>query len=176
MEIISRKKAKELGLQFYYTGKMCCKGHDSKRYVSDYKCVECQHDMYRKRYYETAYYEKYKEENKEFILERQRFHYSKNKETILKRRRENNHTKIENNRKRKIRIKKQTPSWYEKNAIQELYRRRKELSIEHGIEYHVDHIIPINHPLVCGLHCLDNLQIIEANDNMRKSNSFSINN
>ena len=36
----------------------------------------------------------------------------------------------------------------------------------------VDHIVPINHPLVCGLHTEDNLQIVTANYNHFKSNYF----
>lgn len=39
-------------------------------------------------------------------------------------------------------------------------------------KFHVDHIIPLQHELVCGLHVENNLQIISAERNMRKNNSF----
>ena len=40
------------------------------------------------------------------------------------------------------------------------------------VKYSVDHIIPIQHELVCGLHVEHNLQIIPLIDNIRKHNKF----
>lgn len=38
---ITRRRARETGKLFYYTGKPCRHGHDSQRYVSSSRCVEC---------------------------------------------------------------------------------------------------------------------------------------
>lgn len=69
-----------------------------------------------------------------------------------------------------------TPSWavYEQDQIKALYAEAKRLTEETGIEYHVDHIVPLQHPLVCGLHCLDNLQILVGSINLKKSNTFLV--
>jgi len=41
-----------------------------------------------------------------------------------------------------------------------------------GIQYHVDHIIPLQGENVCGLHIAANLRVIPARDNLAKSNKL----
>jgi 5-methylcytosine-specific restriction endonuclease McrA len=71
-------------------------------------------------------------------------------------------------RQRKVQIR--TPSWSDKSEIYRIYRESQQLTLSTGVQHHVDHIIPINSDLVCGLHTEANLQIITAEENMRKSN------
>lgn len=42
-----------------------------------------------------------------------------------------------------------------------------------GIEWHVDHIIPLQSKQVCGLHIWSNLQVIPKQINLRKGNKFT---
>ena len=43
-----------------------------------------------------------------------------------------------------------------------------------GIEWHVDHIIPLRGKLVCGLHIWNNFAVIPKVNNLRKGNYHSI--
>lgn len=68
---------------------------------------------------------------------------------------------------------KATPPWLNdehKKLIEIIYKQRYELSLEKGIIYHVDHIIPLISKNVCGLHVPWNLQIISAVENLQKGN------
>ena len=67
-----------------------------------------------------------------------------------------------------------TPSWSETKAIEELYTKARDLRESTGHEYHVDHIIPLNGERVSGLHVLANLQVLRAEENLSKSNTFVI--
>ena len=42
LQIISQEKAKELGMEFYFTGEECENGHINERYVENGECVECE--------------------------------------------------------------------------------------------------------------------------------------
>lgn len=42
----------------------------------------------------------------------------------------------------------------------------------HETKGEVDHIVPISHPLVCGLHTEDNMQVVHMHYNNFKSNYF----
>lgn len=55
------------------------------------------------------------------------------------------------------------PPWVDKTALREIYE-----SAPAG--YHVDHIVPLVHPTVCGLHVPWNLQYLPALENLRKGN------
>lgn len=61
-----------------------------------------------------------------------------------------------------------TPKWADKAEIQSFYDAARLLSKG----WHVDHIVPLVHPLVCGLHCEANLQLIPALENLRKGNNY----
>ena len=66
------------------------------------------------------------------------------------------------------------PAWADKTKIRAMYLKARQLTVETGIKHEVDHIIPSNHPLVCGLHIETNLQILTEDENIKKSNSFEV--
>lgn len=67
-----------------------------------------------------------------------------------------------------------TPLWASLDAVKQIYKRCRELTKETGVRHHVDHEIPLKHPLVCGLHNEFNLRVITAAENHRKKNKFVV--
>ena len=62
------------------------------------------------------------------------------------------------------------PKWTNLEEIDKIYQTARQLTIETGIPHEVDHIVPIRHPLVCGLHVEYNLRVVTAQENNKKSN------
>jgi hypothetical protein len=62
------------------------------------------------------------------------------------------------------------PAWFEKEAVDTVYAEAISRSESEGIPYHVDHIVPVQSKLVCGLHCLANLQLLTKVQNSSKGN------
>lgn len=142
-------------------------------------------DQFKKRY----------QDNREEYRDRYKIYYQNNHEKVLERnkqwrqdkkihcseyaqdwRQKNPHKVALGNERRTQYLKERTPSWYssEEDLIKTIYQKRDELSELWNTKLHVDHIIPIIHPLVCGLHCYANLQLLEASINNSKYNSYDV--
>ncbi len=65
----------------------------------------------------------------------------------------------------------QTPAWSDKELVREIYKKAQRLRAW-GIEVVVDHVVPLRHPYVSGLHVPANLEIIKRRVNEMKSNYF----
>ncbi len=65
------------------------------------------------------------------------------------------------------------PPWSTKEdtkAIRALYQQSRNMFKSTGVKYEIDHIIPLRGKLVCGLHVLSNLRIMEKAKNRSKGN------
>ncbi len=177
MDIITRKEAMEQGLTHYYTGKPCKHGHVVERTLT-HGCIECSKinkKKYRERKPEIA--KSYYQRNIERISKVHKIYYQNNSDKLKEC---SNSWRANNPEKRSayiIKYKNQrhqaTPKWYETDLIKQLYFKSKELSKLLGITLHVDHIVPLQGENVCGLHCWDNLQLLEASLSASKNNSFT---
>lgn len=65
-----------------------------------------------------------------------------------------------------------TPPWVDMKEIRKVYIRAAELSAETGQAWTVGHIVPLNHPRVCGLHVPWNIQPELASANFSKGNAW----
>jgi len=65
-----------------------------------------------------------------------------------------------------------TPPWTTRNQVLRVYAWSGVKTAVSGVQHSVDHIVPINHPLVCGLHCPANLRVAPLAENIRKSNNW----
>ena len=140
--------------------------------------------------------------NREVFAERDRQHYKANREHVIKNTRKyreanrerlaecarkwraaNNEKQVESRKKweksnpDKVRAKlarrratklNATPAWVDHEKIAKIYAEAVRRKLQ------VDHIVPLNHPCVCGLHVPWNLQLLAESENNRKNNHFDI--
>jgi len=120
--------------------------------------------------------ERYKQ-SPDRVLEKNRRWYKNNKKQILAQKQKYySQAKADfyfRNQLRRAQKLLATPAWVNLEAIQavytEAYRRSRE---KEDFSYHVDHIVPLKHSLVCGLHVPWNLRIVPAEENLSKGNKL----
>jgi hypothetical protein len=73
-------------------------------------------------------------------------------------------------KKYKIRKRQAMPVWANEFFIEEIYDLAAVRSKVTGFEWHVDHIVPLQSKVVCGLHVEHNLRVIPKGMNLAKGN------
>lgn len=69
-------------------------------------------------------------------------------------------------------LRRRIPPWADRSVLYALRRLVVIYWRETGVAWSQDHIVPLQHPLVCGLHCESNIAIMTCEDNLRKGNRW----
>jgi hypothetical protein len=150
-----------------------CHKEGSKRYNSKPE-VQLRKYKYNKKYYE---------DNKESISQQHALYYLVTRDEQRKTQ-QVYYKKYMKDNKSKLNAKDAKRRFFEVSAskvgsvllgkllIEEQYLIAETLSAVTGVKQEVDHIIPLIHGSVCGLHCVSNLRVIPASENRAKSNKL----
>lgn len=132
----------------------------------------------------------YRDNNPEKIKEHRKQHYKNRREHIIDRVKKytiaNKEIKheyakrhyLENSHIYKFHARKRTTQLGEGincmflDELKSIYQKAQDLSKKTDVQYQVDHIIPLTHNDICGLHVPWNIQILTESENRSKKNKF----
>lgn len=177
-------QARDAGAVYFFTGRPCQHGHVAPRFTANRACVICYRhkmefmsDAKRQRYLERC--RKRDRKRQANRREAQRRYYrrwsryrelsDKSNPIRLRRRRERQHETM--TRKKRATICRDDLAamiW-----IDSIYSEARALTKQTGIQYSVDHIVPLRGDNVCGLHVPWNLQIMTKSENCSKGNRWN---
>lgn len=153
-------------------------------------CKDCRKEYRQKnRDSISAYWKEYREKNRDDLKEyRQKNrdsrlpywkeYYEKNRDRILaytKEWKQENRTLVNScASKSRAKRKSRSPTWAKVYTEQfaDFFEKANKLTEETGVAHHVDHIIPLIHESVSGLHVPWNLQVLPAKENISKGNKW----
>lgn len=172
-----RQSAKLRGDKYYFTGKLCKNGHVSLRFVSASSCVACntekkakldknltEEQIKKRNEYQKKYHSDWILKHPESYIRRQIY-----KKNWMKK---NADKVLANKSKRRSSKLLRTPNWLNSGHYFEMESIFKYCSSLRsiGLDYHVDHIIPLQGNNVSGFHVPWNLQVIHSTENFKKGN------
>jgi hypothetical protein len=140
-----------------------------------YFCEYNKNNKGRKKDYDKSRYLEKREE----IRKKSKEYYIENREKIIKKQRDwaskNTPMVRRQSSEKRARKRNSMPPWLNeshKKEISNMHLLAKALERETGKVFHVDHIIPLKHNKMCGLHVPWNLRVITEGENMAKNNKF----
>lgn len=182
------KQAKELGLKTYFTGKPCKRGEIADRRLNgDCLCDKClEFTKKLKAQWANDNKEKsslWRANNRDKMRKYQKEWTLRNKEqsvkAIKKWKLENKEALDESSAKRRAIKENAMASWYgelDELVMREAFSLAKLRKQATGIDWHIDHMIPLQAKECCGLHCASNIQVIPAKLNVTKINKMVLTN
>jgi len=152
--------------------KSCGEYSDSLRKKSGYKCKPCRTTQQRK--WQRANVEYMREENRKAYLKRVGRPLVRNMNKTPEEEAERCRRK---SAKRCTRAKQARVEW-DKEFTEFVYEEALDLAKLRekttGVEWHVDHIIPLRGKEVCGLHVWNNFAVITKQANLQKGNKLCV--
>jgi hypothetical protein len=167
--ITTRQQAIAQNAARYFTGNACIKGHVAERYTANKTCCECANATANKTKAKNP--NKYYESNKVWRQNNPDKSASYTCKYIAKNKGDRNLWTANYRSAKDAR----QPKWLNAGQLFEMesvYNYCAALR-NVGLDYHVDHIVPLRGDNVSGLHVPWNLQVITGADNMSKGNRFN---
>lgn len=177
MKKVSLQEAKKQGLLRYFTGVPCKQGHIAERRTTARRCLVCANELQKKIYGDSKdkiskRMKNYRKVNKDKISKQMEIWRSNNVTHEKEYRKANRHIINANGAKYRASKLQATPVYADQESIIRFYRFCLALNRLGRTKFHVDHIVPLQHEKVCGLHVEDNLQILTEKENTVKGNQL----
>ena len=167
-EMFSRSKANKDGLHRWC--KDCAKVAKKEWYLKN-----AESEKLKAKNYHYANYEKHKEHKIKKSHEWQKENKDRYKQIAKKCYENTKHKKFAWQALARAAKRNAVPKWVNENLkqeIQKFYIEARAKTKETGIDYEVDHIVPLMGENVCGLHVPWNLRVITRFENRSKQNRF----